>query len=259
MHPGQGAKELWNPRMFNHNLPAKVFDEVCHSGKDYLYSIPSRGEKWTLCWALRKMLIYSAGQSRAERRLVDVTVRMRLAQLQSPVRKHVETFSAQINDAFKVFSSVGLASDNWGNSLMPSLGTVRWWLLVLPKSITACSLLITSILIAKDLFSGFLREHCGDSVHPCSWHTSNLGVRGRIMQHSDLSMVTSCLLVGVKKTTEQQHTFIITSHRPWKFCFPSIFHYCYFVKDKKKKKKPKIKQTNKNLKKERKKKHPMEA
>lgn len=36
--PNKGAKELGSPRMFNHNLSAKVFDDVCHSEEDRLHS-----------------------------------------------------------------------------------------------------------------------------------------------------------------------------------------------------------------------------
>lgn len=46
------------------------------------------------------MLINSAGQSRAERRLVDVGVKMWLSQPQSPVRRHVEAHAALRNNAF---------------------------------------------------------------------------------------------------------------------------------------------------------------
>lgn len=98
----RGAKELRSPRMFNHDLSAKVSDGVCHSAEDHLYSRPSKQQR-TLGCLLRQRLINSAGQSRAERPLVGVTVRMWLFQPQSPVRRRREALGALRKDAFDIF------------------------------------------------------------------------------------------------------------------------------------------------------------
>lgn len=68
----------------------------------WLVSQVLQAAKWTRCCVLRRLLVNRAGQSRADRRLVHVTGRMWLSQLQSPLRRHVEALTALGDEALDI-------------------------------------------------------------------------------------------------------------------------------------------------------------
>lgn len=200
-------KQLRSPEMFNPNLSAKVFDGVCHSGKDRLYPGPLSSRVNMVLWVQEDVNRQRWAEQSWEAP-VGVTVRRWLSQLQSPRRRHVEALATLKSNAFDIVRKpVRLPGRLGGTDRCDIWEPKRWLLLVVQNSVRPFLLLITIIYVNPRIDSWYLKRNAM-GIFPMSAHGTS-AVYGEKTDHTKQWSVYSmtaffffCFLVGAEKPSE---------------------------------------------------------